>query len=115
MKTLLALLLLTTPAYALTQSELAELSNCQMVNNANPSPRCIDLQVRKLQEGYVAEPQPGDANWHGLPPGWETEMTISNTINGLIQQSEALEPRFEKMNRQLKAFEKRLKRLERQR
>lgn len=105
---ILVSILLATNVYALTPEELSELSACQMVNNANPSPRCVDLQVRKLQEGYVAEPKPGDANWHGVPPGWETEMTVSNTLNGLIQQAESLEPR-------LKKIEKRLKRLERRR
>lgn len=108
MKTLLALLLLSSPAYALTQSELAELSACNMVNNANPSSRCVELQVAKFKENYVPEPKPGDVNWFGVPPGWETEMTVTNTLNGLIQQSEALEPR-------LKRIEKRLKRLERRR
>jgi hypothetical protein len=107
MKKLLALLLLSTPAFALTQSELAELSACNMVNNANPSPRCIDLQVRKLQENYVPEPKPGDVNWFGVPPGWETEMAISNTINGLLEQTQKLEPRLKKIERRLKKLERR--------
>lgn len=107
MKTLLAILLLSTPAFALTQAELTELGGCQMVNNANPSPRCVDLQLRKLQENYVAEPRPGDANWHNVPPGWESEMTINNTINGLLEQTQKLEPRLKKIERRLKKLERR--------